>query len=141
MRPYRLFLWFAINFAVAGSASAAEVRFSPVGMAATPGVVAPDSIPAPLNLPALPAGRVPAIVIVHASAGLMATGPERDYAAALNAAGIATLVIDMWTPRGMPSGPAAFGGAGGAVRVTPNAELTRRARAETVAFFQRAFAR
>jgi dienelactone hydrolase len=37
----------------------------------------------------------------------------------LNAAGIAALVVDMWTPRGMPTGPGAFGGERSADRRPP----------------------
>jgi hypothetical protein len=42
-------------------------------------------------------------VIFHASAGLMPEGPEADYVAALNAAGIATLVIDVDTAASLPA--------------------------------------
>jgi dienelactone hydrolase len=69
-----------------------------------------------LGFPQNVAGRVPAVVIAHDSAGLTPEGPESDYVAALNAAGMATLVIDMWTPRHVPSGPPAFGGDGGSDR-------------------------
>jgi dienelactone hydrolase len=108
-----------VTLAVATCAAAAgtEVSFPPAGQPATPGMAVPARIPATLSLPpAAAAGPVPAVVIAHASAGLMPEGPEPDYVAALNAAGIGTLVIDMWTPRQIPSGAAAFGGEGGADR-------------------------
>ncbi len=72
---------------------------SPVGPAATPDTVVPGAIPAILGLLAtLP--RVLAVVIVHASTSLP-EGSEPDYVAALKP-GMATLVIDIWTPRGIP---------------------------------------
>src|SRR5262249_27203822 len=76
----------------------------------------PHRIPATLSLPHNMTSTVPAVVIVHASAGLLPNGPEPRYVAALNNAGIATLVIDMWAARGIPAGPEAFGGPGGADR-------------------------
>jgi dienelactone hydrolase len=90
----------------------AAVSFAPAGPADTPGAVIPKAIPAKLSLPSGATGRVPAVVIAHAGSGLTAEGPEPAYVAALNAAGIGTLTIDMWTPRGVPSGPAALGGDG-----------------------------
>jgi uncharacterized protein len=46
--------------------------------------------------------KVPAVVIVHGTGGMDAKGPM--YAQALNAAGIATLEIDLWSPRGLTGG-------------------------------------
>ena len=93
-----------------------SVSFAPASQAARPGAVVPESMPAILRWPHGTTTNVPAVVIVHASAGLMPNGPEHRYAAALNDAGIATLVIDMWTARGIPAGPEAFGGTGGVDR-------------------------
>ena len=53
------------------------------------------------------------MVIVHGSGGLRKWGPEQHFATALNGNGIATLVIDMWAPRGIPTGPEAIGATGG----------------------------
>ena len=92
--------------------NAEAVSFAPAGPAATPGAAIPKAIPAKLSLPSKATGRVPVVVIAHAGSGLTAEGPEPGYVATLNAAGIGTLTIDMWTPRGVPSGPAAFGGNG-----------------------------
>ena len=97
-------------------AAAEEVTFAPAGDPAASGEVVPQSIPATLTLPAGGAAPFPAVVIVHGSGGLMPAGPEMDYVSALTAAGMATLVIDMWKARGMPTGPAAFGDAGSADR-------------------------
>src|SRR5215813_14120048 len=77
---------------------AEQVSFSPAGQPSTYGASLPAAIPATLSLPRNAVGRVPAVVIAHGSAGLIPSGPEPNYVAALNEARIATLVIDMWTP-------------------------------------------
>ena len=97
----------------AARAETNEVSYSPAGMPVAPGASPPSSIPATLNLPRNAVGSIPAVVIVHASGGLLPNGPEPDYVAAFTEAGMATFVIDMWTPRGVPAGAAAFGGLGG----------------------------
>ena len=52
-----------------------------------------------LTLP--PGGeRVPAIVLMHGSGGIL-EGREHDWAARLNALGYATFVVDSFTPRGL----------------------------------------
>ena len=61
----------------------------------------PLAIPATLRRPRQAAGPAAAVVIVHGSAGPDSRGPF--YAQALNRAGMATLEIDMWTPRGVKS--------------------------------------
>jgi uncharacterized protein len=53
-----------------------------------------------LRIPASKGGRVPAVLILHGSAGI--DGRGAFYAEALNAAGIATLEIDMFQGRGRP---------------------------------------
>src|SRR5260370_40813627 len=82
-----------------------EGQLSPMGPPDTPGAVVPAAVSGTLSFPQNASGRVPAVVVAHDSAGLTPEGPESDYVAALNAAGMATLVIDMWTPRHVPSGP------------------------------------
>lgn len=57
---------------------------------------APAEIPGNFNLPSSEK-PIPAVLIVHGSAGPDSRGPF--HSAALNAAGIATLEIDMWKPR------------------------------------------
>lgn len=58
----------------------------------------PAEVPGNLNVP-VSEKPVPAVLILHGSAGPDTRGPF--HAAALNAAGIATLEIDMWKPRGV----------------------------------------
>ncbi|MDT8991961.1 dienelactone hydrolase family protein [Curvibacter sp. APW13] len=63
-------------------------------------------VPTDLSSPAAQAQaeqrRVPAVVIVHGTGGMDAKGPM--YAQALNAAGIATLEVDLWSPRNLAGG-------------------------------------
>jgi dienelactone hydrolase len=47
-------------------------------------------------------GKLPAVIILHGTAGVRYIGTY--YATALNAAGIATLEIDQWGGRGLPGG-------------------------------------
>ena len=49
----------------------------------------------------MPRKNLPAVVILHGSAGVDSRGDF--YARALNAAGIATFEIDMWEARGINS--------------------------------------
>lgn len=62
---------------------------------------APLSVAARLSVPS-GEGRKPAVVILHGSAGPSAR--EIGYADRLNAAGIATLVPDLWSARGLGGG-------------------------------------
>ena len=62
-------------------------------------VTAPLQVPAEFRLP--PGNGLPAVVVVHGSSGIDSRG--RFHIEALNEAGIATLEIDLWTPRGVTS--------------------------------------
>ncbi len=55
-----------------------------------------------LRLPPQLNGSIPAVVLLHSSAGIVGVGDF--YARALNSAGIATLELDSYTPRGVRSG-------------------------------------
>src|ERR1700677_3397682 len=76
-------------------------------VAVTP-VTFPSLHPTPLRISALlrmsdtTPRPSPAVVIAHGSAGPDSRGPSCSRV--LNAAGIATLEIDMWTPRGLKGG-------------------------------------
>ncbi len=106
-------IWIAGCAPEAGPATAAQDG-SVLGRVTFPPLVASSPIPREGNLaptPAPPAstpgtlrippgaGRVPAVVILHASGGV--DGRETPYAQALAEAGIASLIVDMWTPRGV----------------------------------------
>lgn len=62
----------------------------------------PLTVAGRLRVPVSDAERLPAVVIVHGSAGIDSRGGF--YAEALNRAGIATLEIDLWAPRGWLGG-------------------------------------
>jgi uncharacterized protein len=62
----------------------------------------PLTVSAQLRVPDRTTGKVPAVVIAHGSAGIDSRGSF--YIEALNDAGIATLEIDMWAPRGWLGG-------------------------------------
>lgn len=70
--------------------------------AADPPVQVAALLRTPMNAQA---GRVPAVVICHGSDGVDGRGDF--HARALNAAGIATLELDMWSARGTARGAAA----------------------------------
>ncbi len=79
---------------------------------------APHTISAQLRVPKVKGSeKVPAVVIVHGSAGVDRRGSF--YACALNEAGIATLEIDMWAPRGWLGG--VEGRPGGVPETLPDA--------------------
>ena len=59
-------------------------------------------IGARLQVPLNTTNRVPAVILLHGTAGVSYRGVY--YAAALNRAGIATLEIDQWGGRGLPGG-------------------------------------
>jgi len=59
-------------------------------------------IGARLQAPLNPAGKLPAVIIMHGTSGIRNNGIY--YAAGLNRAGIATLEIDQWGGRGLPGG-------------------------------------
>lgn len=62
----------------------------------------PLQVGARLSLPTNAQGKVPAVVIAHGSGGVDSRGAY--HAQALNAAGIATLELDMWSARGLTGG-------------------------------------
>lgn len=65
---------------------------------------APLTIAARLMAPATDGERLPAVILLHGSAGPSAR--EAGYAEALHAAGFVTLEPDQWAPRGLTGGSA-----------------------------------
>ncbi len=57
-----------------------------------------------LQLPVKVNGKLPAVIMMHGTGGIRYSGVY--YAAALNAAGIATLEVDQWGGRGLSAEPA-----------------------------------
>lgn len=66
------------------------------------GAGAPATISGMLAVPTGTAARMPAMVIAHGSGGIL-PGREDAWAARLNKLGIATFVVDSFTPRGLAS--------------------------------------
>jgi len=62
----------------------------------------PLTVAARLRLPEGDAGKRPAVIILHGSAG--PSGREGGYAKVLNEAGFATLEPDQWAARGLKGG-------------------------------------
>jgi uncharacterized protein len=56
------------------------------------------------QLPVAVSGKMPAVIMMHGTGGIRYSGVY--YAAALNAAGIATLEVDQWGGRGLSAEPA-----------------------------------
>lgn len=98
-----------------------EVRRQPrVNYVMFPGASreSPLTIAAQLRVPVRP-GRVPAVVIVHGTSGVDSRGAY--HAAALNDAGIATLEVDMWSPRNLAGGAGSGGRPEGVPETLPDA--------------------
>lgn len=105
----------------------------------------PLTVAGRLMVPRRAQGKVPAVLIVHGSAGLDSRGPL--MAEALIRAGIATLKMhsgathkfDGTEPEHVFQDPAANLGRGGEVRATPNLVAAALAREATVRFFSEVF--
>lgn len=87
-------------------AAAPDIRFVRFASPNLTAPASPLSIQGKLSVPRQAgqtgAAKVPAVLILHGSAGIDARGDF--YEAALHAAGIATLQIDMWQARGYSNG-------------------------------------
>lgn len=103
----RLVACLAAAALILGSASAGAERLY-FGSAARDSTVAQifqgkiaysDRIQGDLQLPSTGSGPFPAMVIMHSSRGVVAT--IRDWARMFNDLGVATLVVDSFTPRGL----------------------------------------
>ncbi len=78
-----------------------SVEVPTVGQPLYPGASVPSKIPATLRMPG-GAGPFAAVVLVHGSSGIDGRGAA--LAEELRKAGIASLEIDMWKPRGLRGG-------------------------------------
>lgn len=87
---------------VALAQSDQDVEVPTAGQPLYPGATVPARVPATLRLPA-GSGPFPAVVIVHGSSGIDGRGAA--LAEELRQAGIASLELDMWKPRGLSGGP------------------------------------
>lgn len=109
-----ILLYLALAFSFAGRAEVIDPNVPIISYVNFPSLDAtrPLIVSGQLRVPNLTTPeKLPAVVIVHGSAGVDSRGSF--YAQALNEAGIATLEIDMWAPRGW------FGGVSGRPRGVP----------------------
>jgi len=91
-----------ITFPSVGEVTATKVDIPVVGSKCNDRVKEVSSVSGVLRFPAKTTGQVPAVVILHSNAGIVGVGDF--YARALNAAGMATLEVDSFLPRGVRSG-------------------------------------
>jgi hypothetical protein len=82
--------------------TSSKVEVPVVGAKCNERVKEVNSVWGVLRLPSQATAAVPAVVLLHSNAGVIGVGDF--YAQALNAAGIATLEIDSFAPRGARNG-------------------------------------
>jgi dienelactone hydrolase len=85
-----------------GEVIATKVDVPVVGSKCNERVKEVSSVSGMLKFPPKTNGQIPAVVILHSNAGVIGVGDF--YARALNAAGIATLELDSYFPRGVRTG-------------------------------------
>jgi dienelactone hydrolase len=91
-----------ITFPSVGEVTATKVDIPVVGSKCNERVKEVSSVSGVLRFPSKTTGQVSAVVILHSNAGIIGVGDF--YARALNSAGIATLEVDSYLPRGVHSG-------------------------------------
>ena len=91
-----------INLPSMADVAVSRVDIPVVGSKCNERVKEVSSVQGELRFPSKITGQVPAVVILHSNAGVVGVGGF--YARALNAAGIATLEVDSYLPRGVRSG-------------------------------------
>ena len=85
-----------------GEVIATKVDVTVVGSKCNERVKEVSSVSGMLKFPPKTNGQIPAVVILHSNAGVIGVGDF--YARALNAAGIATLELESYFPRGVRTG-------------------------------------
>jgi len=91
-----------INLPSMADVAISRVDIPVVGSKCNERVKEVSSVQGELRFPSKITGQVPAVVILHSNAGVVGVGGF--YARALNAAGIATLEVDSYLPRGVRGG-------------------------------------
>jgi dienelactone hydrolase len=92
----------AITLPSMGEVIATKVDVPVVGSKCNERVKEVSSVSGLLRFPSKTSGQIPAVVILHSNAGVIGVGDF--YARRLNAAGIATLELDSYFPRGVRNG-------------------------------------
>lgn len=96
------FAFLVIHFPSMADVVISKVDIPLVGSKCNDRVKEVGSVTGVLRFPSNTTGQVPAVVILHSNAGIVGVGDF--YALALNAAGMATLEVDSFLPRGVRSG-------------------------------------
>ena len=91
-----------MTFPSVGEVTTSKVDIPVIGSKCNERVKEVSSVSGMLRFPSKPTGQAPAVVLLHSNAGIVGVGDF--YARALNAAGIATLEVDSFLPRGVRSG-------------------------------------
>lgn len=91
-----------ITFPSVGEVTTSKVEIPVVGSKCNDRVKEVNTVRGLLRLPFKSTGQVPAVVLLHSNAGIVGVGDF--YTRALNSAGIATLEVDSFLPRGVHSG-------------------------------------
>ena len=91
-----------ITFPSMGEVTTRKVDVPVVGSKCNDRVKEISSVTGLMRFPSPTTGTVPAVVLLHSNAGIVGVGDF--YARALNAAGIATLELDSYGPRGVRNG-------------------------------------
>ena len=104
LKPSLLGSWLVLAFANGANSQVVNERVDVpvVGEKCNERVKQVTHVTAQLQLPKVDSAPMPAVVILHSNAGVIGVG--NFYAQALNAAGIATLEVDSFTPRNVKSG-------------------------------------
>jgi hypothetical protein len=92
----------ALSLAAHAEVTASRVEIPLVGSKCNDRVKTVSSVSGELRIPASVSGSIPAVVVLHSNAGIIDVG--EFYIKALNAAGIATLEVDSYTPRDVRTG-------------------------------------
>gem|GEM_PF-542925 len=88
--------------AASAQVTSSKVEIPVVGSKCNERVKEVTSVWGDLRIPIQQSGPLPAVVLLHSNAGIVGVGDF--YAKALNFAGIATLEVDSYTPRGVRNG-------------------------------------
>ena len=91
-----------MTFPSVGEVTTSKVDIPVIGSKCNERVKEVSSVSGMLRFPSKATGQAPAVVLLHSNAGIVGVGDF--YARALNAAGIATLELDSFLPRGVRSG-------------------------------------
>lgn len=95
-------LIFGSSFSANGEVTSSRVEIPVVGSKCNERVKDVSHVWGELHVPSNLTEKLPIVVLLHSNAGIVGVGDF--YARALNSAGIATLEVDSFTPRGVRSG-------------------------------------